>query len=144
MDDDFEMQLHDQTGLEHILWIEEIPVSTSFSGGVSTLESISSETVAMNGRTSQRFFERSSVPYYAAHIPLDENGLKAEVVLDVTDIFAARTRLAGILIASILGISLVGSIFGYFAGTADQPSIGAAIGICSVLQPRRFGITHRN
>jgi two-component system phosphate regulon sensor histidine kinase PhoR len=112
MDDNFEAQLRDQTGLEHILWIEEIPVSTSLPGGVTGLESIPSQSVALSGRTSQRFFEISGVPYYAAHIPLDEAGLKAEVVLDVTDIVSTRTRLVGILITSILGISLVGSILG--------------------------------
>jgi len=112
MDDEFETQLRDQTGLEHILWIEEIPVSTSFTGGASPLEAIPPDTVSINGRTSQRVFEINNVPYYVAHIPLDENGLKAEVALDVTDIVAARTRLAVILIASILGISLVGSILG--------------------------------
>ena len=112
MDDKFETQLRSQTGLEHILWIEKIPVSTSFSGGVSSLEIILIQGSTMNGSISQRFFEIGDVPYYAAYIPLDENGLKAEVALDVTDIFAARARLAGILIASILGISLVGSILG--------------------------------
>ena len=113
MDDNFETELSSQTGLEHILWIDQTPVSTSFSGGIPSLVSIlpdSGET--MNEHASQRFFEIGDVPYYAASVPLDESDLKAEVVLDVTDIFAARARLARILIASILGISLVGSIFG--------------------------------
>lgn len=112
MDDNFETQLRDQTGLEHILWIDKIPVSTSFTGGLTSLASILSHTITMNGGTSQRFFEIEEVPYYAAYIPLDENGLKAEVALDVTDIVATRTRLVGNLIASILGISLVGSVLG--------------------------------
>lgn len=114
MDDHFETQLRDQTGLEHILWIDEILVSTSFSGGVSALKSILSDTVALNGHHSKRSFEINSVPYYAAQIPLDGSGLNAEVALDVTDIFSARTRLAVILIASILAISVLGSILGIF------------------------------
>jgi len=112
MDNNFEAQLRDQTGLEHILWVEEIPVSTSFAGGVTSLESIPSQSNPMGGRTDQRFFEIQGVPYYAAHVPLNEAGLKAEVALDITDIVATQTRLVGILITSILGISLVGSILG--------------------------------
>jgi two-component system sensor histidine kinase ResE len=124
IDDDFTSLLRDQTRLEHILWIEEIPVSTSFKGGVSTIVSIPSHMVAMKGRTSQRVFETNGVPYYAAYIPLDENGLKAEVSLDVTDIVATRTRLVRILITSILGISFVGSILGvYLARRISLPLV---------------------
>jgi two-component system phosphate regulon sensor histidine kinase PhoR len=113
MDDNFETELRSQTGLEHILWIDQTPVSTSFSGGIPSLVSILPDSSGtMDEHASQRFFEIGDVPYYAASVPLDEGDLKAEVALDVTDIFAARARLAGILIASILGISLVGSIFG--------------------------------
>lgn len=112
LDDDFEIQLRDQTGLEHILWIEGIPVSTSFSGGVPSLEFIQKNTTFLNEQEPQRFFEFRGLSYYAAYIPLDENGLKAEVVLDVKDIVSTRTRLVGILIISILGISLVGSTLG--------------------------------
>jgi len=114
MDDKFEAQLRDQTGLEHILWNKEIPVSTSLSGGVTSLGSISSQTDEVSEDKSQRFFELKGVPYYAARFPLDESGLEAEVALDVTDIVATRTRLLRTLIASILGISLVGSILGVF------------------------------
>lgn len=112
MDDDFEMQMRDQTGLEHILWIEENPVSTSFTSGGIPLESISSHIVTKKRHNSQRFFEIADIPFYAAYISLDDNGLKAEVALDVTDIVATRTRLVGILVASILGVSLVGSLLG--------------------------------
>ena len=38
LDDDFTIQLRDETGLEHILWIEEVPVSTSFKGSVGLNE----------------------------------------------------------------------------------------------------------
>jgi PAS domain S-box-containing protein len=112
IDDNFENQLREQTGLEHILWIDEIPVSTSLTGEATSLRTIQFQSVSMNGRNTQRFFEIEGVPYYAAHVPLDENGLQAEVALDVTDIVATRTRLVGILIASILGISLLGSVLG--------------------------------
>ena len=114
MDDDFERQLRDQTGLEHILWIKETPVANSFSGDVSVINLIPSDTITLDGRTSHRFFEISGVPYYTAQIPLDEGELKAEVALDVTDIKSARTRLAVVLITSILGISFLGSSLGVF------------------------------
>ena len=112
LDDAFTIQLRDETGLEHILWIEEVPVSTSFSGGLSALEAIQSHTTFSNQQELQRFLEIMPSSYYAAYIPLDENGLRAEVVLDVKDIVSTRTRLVGILLVSILGVSLVGSILG--------------------------------
>jgi len=112
MDDNLETQLRDKTGLEHILWIENTPVSTSLPGGIVGLETIPPHAVTKNGEVYQRSFIFGGVPYYAAHIPLDENGLKAEVALNVTDIVATRTRLVRNLIASILGISLLGSILG--------------------------------
>ena len=112
LDNDFEVQLRDQTGLEHILWIDDIPVSTSFKDGVDSLNSIITNTTASKGHASQRFFEIMDVPYYAAHFPLGATELIFEVALDVTDIVATRTRLVRILITSILGISLVGSILG--------------------------------
>ena len=112
LDDDFATQLRDETGLEHILWVDESPFSTSFSGGISSLEFVQSHTADLNEHRSQRFFELKGTPYYAAYIPLDQSWLKAEIVLDVNDIVSTRTRLVGILIASILGISLVGSTLG--------------------------------
>jgi len=112
LDDEFTIQLRDETGLEHILWIEEVPVSTSFSGGVSSLESIQSHTIFLDKQEFHRFLEIRGSSYYATYIPLDENGLKAEVVLDVKDIVSTRSRLAGILLVSILAISLMGSTLG--------------------------------
>lgn len=112
LDDNFTIQLRDETGLEQILRFEEVPVSTSFSGGISTLEFIQSHTTVLNQGESKRFFEIMKASYYSAYIPLDEYGLRAEVVLDVKDIVSTRTRLVGILLLSILGISLVGSTLG--------------------------------
>jgi len=124
LDDAFTRQLSNQTGLEHILWIREIPVSASFSGGISTLESTQSDLAIENGDTSHRFYEINSIPYYAAQINLDDNGLIAEVALDVTDIVTARTRLAIILMGSILAISILGSVFGVlFARRIGQPLV---------------------
>jgi len=114
LDDSFENRLRDQTGMEHILWIGDILASTSLAGSRTDLEIIPTHTVPMKDDGSQRLFEIDGVPYYAAQTFLDENGLKAEVALDVTDIVATRTRMAGILIASIFGISLVGSTLGIF------------------------------
>jgi two-component system phosphate regulon sensor histidine kinase PhoR len=112
IDDDFERQLREQTGLDHIIWIEGTSISTSFPGGASTLGSITPDEVFLSEPPSRRFFELGNVPYYAALIPLDDVGLIAEVALDVNEIFATRTRLAAILITSVLGISLLGSILG--------------------------------
>jgi len=47
IDDGFETQLSEQTGLEHILWIDEIPVSTSLSGKASSLRSIQFQPITL-------------------------------------------------------------------------------------------------
>jgi PAS domain S-box-containing protein len=112
LDDRFAAQLRQQTGLEHIIWIDEHPVSTSFQGSAALLEMIQSPSLEGAGQNFQRSFEIQEVPYYAAYLPLDENQVKAEVALDVTAIAESRTRLVGILIASILGVAMVGSTLG--------------------------------
>ena len=112
LDDDFASQIRNKTGLEHILWIENTPVSTSLSGGVAVLKFVQLHNAILNEHESHYAFEIEENPYYAAYVPLDEYGLRAEVVLDVKDIVATRARLVGILIAGILGISFVGSVLG--------------------------------
>lgn len=124
MDDDFEIQLRDQTGLEHILWIDENPISTSITGGIESLESIRSQGLSKNGQINKRFFEIDGTPYYATDIILDQEELKAQVALNVTDIVTIRTQLVRILIASILGITLTGSLLGVFlAQRISQPLV---------------------
>jgi PAS domain S-box-containing protein len=112
MDDNFESQLRDQTGLEHILWDEGIPLSASLPDGITNLESGSSHYLDLQNQNSDRLLEIEGVPYYTTLIPLDGNNLITEIALDVTNIVTTRASLGRILIGSILGIALVGSILG--------------------------------
>ena len=120
----FEIQLRSQTGLEHILWLDDIPISTSLNNGSEDLGTAIPSPGVLADNTSQRSFQLGDVPYYAALVPLNDRGLKFEVALDVTEIAATRSRLVGILITSILGISLLGSIFGVlFAQRISRPLV---------------------
>lgn len=112
LDDNFEIELRNQTGLEHVIWVDNIPVSTSLPIGVANLKSILRRTIAINDKSSRHLFEIGGVPYYAVRMPLDEVGLNAEVALDVSEIFGTRSRLVGTLITGILGVALVGSTLG--------------------------------
>ncbi|HBX70045.1 MAG TPA: hypothetical protein DEH25_11890 [Chloroflexi bacterium] len=111
LDDGFAEQISEETGLEHTIWINGTPVSTSFEVGVDVLGD-TVQHVAFLDRTSHHTFEIEGIPYYAAHLPLEEDGLTAEVALDVTEIDQTRNQLARTLVASILGVSFIGSVLG--------------------------------
>ena len=112
LDDTFATQISEETGLEHTLWIGDVPVSTSFDVGASELANCCHNVHLQDGRTSRHTFEVNGRPYYAAHLPLEEAGLSAEVALDVTEIQITRTWLARTLVVSVLGVTLISSVLG--------------------------------
>lgn len=108
LDHAFVSQLFDQTGLEHLLWQDGHLVASSISEDepgaprdMAPGEEFSVDRINLNG-----------VTYYSGYFPLDPSGLSTEVLLDVTDLVATQTRLIRIMVVSILGVSLVGSVFG--------------------------------
>jgi len=114
LDKDFVRQISQETGLEHTLWINNLPVATSFNVNASELEDLEIQVKRVDGFSSHYFFEINDVLYYSAHIPLEEAGLSAEVALDVTGIRDTKVQIARTLVASILGVSIIGSLLGIF------------------------------
>jgi len=110
LDDAFAARISGETGLEYTLWIGDIPVATSFSAGIAELDDSEHHIVFQEGRKSHHTFKINGVPYYSAHLPLEEAGLSAEVALDVTEIINTRTQSVQTLIASILGVTLISSV----------------------------------
>ena len=86
LDDAFARQISLGTGLEHTIWIGDVPVSTSFDVKASELVSYPHSIIMQNGRLSHHTFEIDGTPYYSASIPLENSRLKAEVALDVHEI----------------------------------------------------------
>jgi PAS domain S-box-containing protein len=118
MDDEFARKMRDETGLEHLIWIGQVIVTTSFTNGSSIVpvdEEASNFTFVFGGR-----------PYYATYLPLDEN-LKAAVALDVSEITATRNRLAGWMVTGILGVVALGSLLGVLLSRRiSQPLVSLA------------------
>jgi PAS domain-containing protein len=115
LDDSFADVMQAETGLEHIIRLEDIPIASS-------LDLIGMEALSFTFVNADQFeghaagtFEVDEHPYYAAHIPLGLQGLYATVALEVGNIAATHKRLilmivGGILIAIGLGAAL-GSLF---------------------------------
>ena len=112
LDDDFAAQISQETGLEHTIWIDDVPVSTSFDLDATELPRHPHTVILQEGRTSHHTFEINGVPYYAAHLPLESNGLGAEVALDVSEIQNTNTWLTRTFIAILFGAALMGLILG--------------------------------
>ncbi len=129
LDDQFAVQMHAQTGLEHTLLLNEAMAATS-------LEARRSLPTPSVQSTPQSTFHLDGHPYYIARFHLDQAGLEAEIALDVTDIVATQRRLVWTLIGSILAVAAVASLVGTFlarrigsplahlANTADAMSKG--------------------
>lgn len=114
LDDDFVLEMHDQTGLEHSVYLDDQLIATSLDIDLEKLSGISHKlmgyvTFDSSIRTSF-IVKRNS--YYATRIRLSEPGLEAEVALNIVDIIATQRRLAIILIGSIIAASALASILG--------------------------------
>jgi two-component system phosphate regulon sensor histidine kinase PhoR len=122
LDDEFAIQLREQTGLEHTLLVDGRQVASSLpaeSKGQATdirhLTSIPGADVIQ-----PMTFKVDDLPYFAAHIPLNSLGpvdgfdLTDEVALVVADIATTQRQLVLLLSASVVAIALVVSILGVF------------------------------
>ena len=114
LNDQFAENMSIKTGLEHIIWINDRVVSTSFDMGPESFAEHHHIAVPWNDWESHHQCEINGVTYYAAHIPLQEDGLSAEVALDVTQIAIMRdTLIRWVVIAAfvMLGVAVLGVWF---------------------------------
>jgi PAS domain S-box-containing protein len=129
LDRRFAEQMRAQTGLEHTLLLEGQPIATSLSSGIESLAAVSKNNLDSDFSTPplRNEFNLEGQPYFAAKIPLSEISLNDEIALAVGDIHSTRRRLFGILIASIIVVTLFASILGAFlARRISQPLEGLA------------------
>lgn len=134
LDDDFAVQMHDHTGLEHTIWSDHQPVATSLETDIAHLESLNQQRIPLESseETVLGKFELMGNPYYSALIQLESNGIAAEVVLNVAEITATQSRMVWIISGSIVIVVIIGSAIGILlarriskplvrlAGTAEE------------------------
>jgi hypothetical protein len=112
LDDVFASQISQATGLEHTIWIDDVPVSTSFNFSAAELLKYPHTIIIQEGRSSHHTFEIDDHLYYSAHIPLEEAGLGAEVALDVSEIRNTGGWLTRTYTIIIIGGAFLGSVLG--------------------------------
>ena len=128
-DDDFSLQMRDQTGLDHSLLIANTVVATSFDGGVEQLQTVSRESINSDpdNQSFRARFESGGLPYYSAQFKLADPDIWAEVVLGVEPILVSQQRLGLILFINILVVSVLVSILGVLlARRISQPLVQLA------------------
>jgi two-component system phosphate regulon sensor histidine kinase PhoR len=107
LDDEFAIQMRDQTGLEHTVLVEKAAVASSLPARQLVqhpdLNDASQDALNVDGRL-----------YYIALLPLGADGIQSEVALEITDIAVTQRRLAWTLVASILVVTVVASAVGTF------------------------------
>ena len=115
LDDRFTDAMQAQTGLEHTLLVSGEPIATS-------LRARRTLAPAPPALEPHRTFDLNGSAYYAARLPLDAEGLEAEVALDVTSIASTQRRLIWALVGSILAVAFIASLLGaYLARRIGRP-----------------------
>jgi PAS domain S-box-containing protein len=107
LDDQFAIQMKDQTGLEHTVLVEKASVASSLPARQLAqrpeLNDAPQDTLNLDGR-----------PYYIARFPLGADGIESEVALEITDVVVTQRQLAWTLFGSILVVTVVASVVGTF------------------------------
>ena len=110
LDNSFAREMHSQTGLEHILLIDDELIASSMPPEAARTasrlltqddESFTRSTFALDG-----------FPYYAAQLTLGWPGVVDEVALEVTNIALTQRRLVSLMAGSIILVAIIGSILG--------------------------------
>lgn len=112
LDDDFVHQMTAQTGLQHTLFVNKLPVASSLPGGPAARRAAIRQpvpTAAAQNLTSPATLLLNDRPYNSSRLPLDAPGLVDEAALDVADIAATERRLTWTLAGSVLLVTLIGS-----------------------------------
>ncbi|MBN1146303.1 MAG: PAS domain S-box protein [Anaerolineales bacterium] len=129
LDDEFAVQMREQTGLEHTLWVQGSPAASSFPSDLAGLADIAQRTLASTSNGDGVFsqFEVDDNLFYSAYMFIPGGEIDAEMALDVSEILSARVRLAMTLGGSILVVALIVSILGvYLAQRISKPLVGLA------------------
>lgn len=129
LDNEFALQMLDQTGLEHTILINDQPIASSLIGSISNKVIISSqlEDSLSDSDVETSTFNADGKHYYAARFPLGRDDMTVEVALDVGDVDNAQRRLVWVLVGSIITITFMASAVGmYLARRISQPLVHLA------------------
>jgi two-component system phosphate regulon sensor histidine kinase PhoR len=130
IDQKFTNQMHEQTGMDFTLLVNDQPIVTSLDTNLVELGSALQRARPANvsGDMLSRTFQIGSRSFYAARLPLDEAGkVAAEVILDVSDIAATQRRLFWILAGYVFSAALLCSVLSLLlARRVSQPLVNLA------------------
>ena len=114
LDDLFAEEISTQIGLEHILFYEDSPVSSSFNAasgpGAPPRECIA----AISTGESRSACEFNGTAYYTSSSRMDEDGWSLVCAMDISAINLAERRLIYSMSAAILIVSALGASLGAF------------------------------
>jgi PAS domain S-box-containing protein len=129
LDQEFTDQMRDLTGLDHTILVQNQPVLTSFTSGIQSLSSISPQPASpQNVRNLPcSRFELDCLPYFAARVDLNGDGLQAEVALEVSDIAETQRRLNWINTGTMFSVMALCSVLGILlTRRISRPLVGLA------------------
>ncbi len=114
LDEDFVLQARQQTGLEHAIVFDGLTIAASYADAPQNLATLSPDEFTLSTPEAAVCctYEVEDQPFYAARLPLERDGLEAEIALPVTGIAATQTRMLWISAGSLVVIVLVGSALG--------------------------------
>ena len=114
LDEQFAEDMRSQTGLDHTILFESIPVASSLTEKITfTLDK--AQPTSENDPLAEYLTsvqEVNGVRYYSTLAPVDEGHIQFAVSLDATAVAAIQKQLVIILISSLVVIAMLGSVVG--------------------------------
>jgi signal transduction histidine kinase len=129
LDQEFIDRMRDLTGLDHTILVDDQPVLTSLESGIQPIRAISAQPVnpPLGRNLPCSRFELDCLPYYAARVDLNGQGLEAEVALEVGDIAETQRRLNWINTGTMFTVLALCSILGILlTRRISRPLVGLA------------------
>lgn len=111
LDDEFVLQISEQTALEQSIWRDDGLIASSMTG-----MDAADGAFELSDPGSRRTFENNNQPYYATSFLLDNTNILAEVALNTFEIATTQKQLIWTSLISIITVTLVVSIFGILVG----------------------------
>ena len=136
LDAAFAAEMRSQTGLDHTVLLDDIPVVTSLIGGATLIRKAGP---AQDRDIARSTFAWAGKPYYANRLILQAPAnnstlsIQAEVALAVDDVVAAEQRLVRVLLGSITLASVVGFVLAVFLARRISRPLGELAGAATAM-----------
>ena len=129
LDNEFALQMRDQTGLEHSIIAGDQVAATSLSAPppVQTTLAPRASFMAAPDNIVCCTYDLSDQSFYAARLPLEGSSLQAEIAMPVSSINSTLWTLGAVLAGSILLVAVLGSVVAVFrARQISKPLVSLA------------------